>query len=81
MIAVEPCLHSFCSQCIYRYTRVNETCPVCSQDRALFDSHIETVQTREALMVQLTQLLRKVLDDKNNRLQAVLRIRHEQLVA
>lgn len=88
-IAIEPCMHSYCEDCVHQFVYDNKTCPLCedttpdSQKRSsLLDPNLKSdLEQRDALMVQLTSILREVLDDESRRLQASLKIRYQDMLS
>ena len=75
-VAIEPCQHSFCDECIYRWTKEHQTCPLCRVKTPKIMNHAqENMERRDALIVELTTALREFLDDEKKRLKAAIKLR------
>ena len=80
-IAIEPCLHSFCHNCIYNWTKEHETCPLCRQKtKKVMSQEQQEAEARDALLADLTVKLRQVLDDEKKRLKANIELRNKMIL-
>lgn len=80
-MAIEPCLHSFCHECIYNWTKKSETCPLCraATKKHMTSEHIDR-EKRDDLLVKLTKAMREVLDDEKKRLLASIEERRRMVL-